>query len=159
MIKTLLASIRQDERDERAAVCSSGQSQVSRIDWRPQSRSRGRWLRPPRARASARSPSEAAAREPSSSSSSCSGVDGGRRKERLLSGSDQWRKNQLENQQIKKNKSVRNENKNEKKLNCSIILRKIQYITFLPHVEQLYRLFVFQITYEKFKKIRCVVPD
>lgn len=102
VIKTLLASIRQDERDERAAVCSSGQSQVSRIDWRPQSRSRGRWLRPPRARASARSPSEAAAREPSSSSSSCSGVDGGRHKERLLSGSDQWRKNQLENQQIKK---------------------------------------------------------
>lgn len=116
----------------KAAVCSSGQSQVSRIDWRPQSRSRGRWLHPPRPRASARSPSEAAARDPSSSSSSCSGGDGGRRKERLLSGSDQWRKNHLENHQIKK--SVTNENKNEKKLTCSTIFRKIHYIIFLHHV-------------------------
>lgn len=103
--KMLMASCRQDEQGAcqlHPAICSLGQSPVSRIDWCRQSHSRGCWLHQPHAPAAARSPSRAAEREPSSSSSSCSGGDGGGCKERLLSGSDRWRKNQLGNKQLMK---------------------------------------------------------
>lgn len=78
-----------------AAVCSSAQSQVSRIGFHPQSRSRGRWVRPPDSRASVCSPSWAVVREPASSWSSCSGGDEAGRTPRSPSGSGHRRKKQL----------------------------------------------------------------